>query len=93
MCEQPQPPINGILGDVSSSLAGSIISFQCNEGLFPPGQLSATCSDLGKWQPNPAKVNCTSEPACEQSIHAILLYVCSNVVLLPQSLALSLQSQ
>ena len=35
-----------------------MITFQCNPGLLPEGEMTATCTNAGVWNPDPAGVVC-----------------------------------
>ena len=61
-CLNPLPPVNGYIRDYTSNVEGSVVTFYCNEGLAPEGQLNATCDSNGNWTPNPAEVVCTELP-------------------------------
>ena len=63
-CGSPQPPANGFIKTVSSTLEGAVISFQCDQGFSPPEERPATCvrdEDTGSaaWEPNPAEQTCS----------------------------------
>ena len=57
------------MGSVStgsqSYIEGSQVSYQCNDGLFPMGVLTTTCTREGQdgvWEPNPSAVLCRTVP-------------------------------
>ena len=60
-CSVPDEPLNGTILDYSSidTIEGSVITFQCNPGLSPEGVMTATCTNVGVWSPDPAGVECT----------------------------------
>ena len=63
-CGAPQPPANGFIKTVSSTILGAVISFQCDQGFSPPEERTATCArdeDTGSavWEPNPAEHTCS----------------------------------
>ena len=35
-----------------------MITFQCNAGLIPEGEMTAFCNSSGFWSPDPTAVNC-----------------------------------
>ena len=41
------------------TIEGSVIAFQCNPGLSPEGEMTATCTNAGIWRPDPAGVECS----------------------------------
>ncbi len=53
------------MGSVSTSgqfyTEGSQITYQCNDGLFPVGVLTANCTN-GVWEPGPSAVVCKTTP-------------------------------
>ena len=60
----PQPPANGFIETMTSTLEGAVISFQCDQGFSPPEERPATCvrdEDTGSavWEPNPAEQTCS----------------------------------
>ena len=66
LCGLPQSPLNGSLGSHSTtSPLGTIVTFQCDEGLLPNNTMTTTCRDVletGEWEPNPADLVCRIEP-------------------------------
>ena len=63
-CGAPQPPANGFIKTVSSTLEGAVISFQCDQGFSPPEERPTSCvrdEDTGSavWEPNPAEQTCS----------------------------------
>ena len=69
LCDVPQPPVNGSISGQSSLLpVGSEVTYHCDDGLFPTGVMTSTCTDVGgrgEWVPDPAQLMCGSElPGC-----------------------------
>ena len=68
LCGFPPPPSNGSVNSGNQSppyVEGTIVTFQCDDGLFPNDTMTATCRNLsgtGEWEPNPADVVCRIEP-------------------------------
>ena len=62
LCGVPQPPVNGSVGGQSPLLpVGSEITYRCDDGLFPTGVMTSTCTDVGgrrEWVPDPAQLMC-----------------------------------
>ena len=63
-CGAPQPPVSGFIKNMSSTILGAVISFQCDQGFSPPEERPATCArdeDTGSavWEPNPAEHTCS----------------------------------
>ena len=50
-CGSPQPPVNGMVTNITSTLEGSEVTFQCNT-------LTAICNRDGRWSPTPGKQVC-----------------------------------
>ena len=60
-CGYPDPPVNGSFGgDITSTVEGSEITYQCDDGLTPEGTMTAVCGEDGEWRPNPGDVECRS---------------------------------
>ena len=74
-CPNPLPPVNGYIGDYTSNAEGSVVTFYCNEGLAPEGQMNATCDSNGSWTPNPDKVVCTELPP-KDKCNAVFMFCC-----------------
>ena len=47
-------------GDIPSTVEGSEITYQCDDGLTPEGTMTAVCGEDGEWRPNPGDVECRS---------------------------------
>ena len=84
-CGTPRPPSNGSvnLGNQSLPYAGTTVTFQCNDGLFPNDARNTTCTDMsgmGEWVPDPADLDCRINPGkyCKifYSYCGILLILC-----------------
>ena len=60
-CGYPGPPVNGSFGgDITSTVEGSEITYQCDDGLTPEGTMTAVCGEDGEWRPYPGDVECRS---------------------------------
>ena len=60
-CGYPDPPVNGSFGgDITSTVEGSEITYQCDDGLTPEGNMTAACREDGEWRPNPGDAECRS---------------------------------
>ncbi len=72
-CTAPlAPPQNGTISDHSvPAIPGTQVTFQCDDGLFPEGIMTATCLVAGKWDRNPGKIVCRGK--CIFIILVILL--------------------
>ena len=60
-CRVPDEPMSGTILDYNNivTIEGSVISFQCNPGLSPEGEMTAICTNAGIWSPDPAGVVCS----------------------------------
>ena len=60
-CRVPDEPMSGTILDYGNivTIEGSVITFQCNSGLLPEGEMTATCGNDGIWRPDPAAVDCS----------------------------------
>ena len=45
-------------GDITSTVEGSEITYQCDDGFTPEGTMTAVCGEDGEWRPNPGDVEC-----------------------------------
>ncbi|XP_064394885.1 sushi, von Willebrand factor type A, EGF and pentraxin domain-containing protein 1-like isoform X2 [Halichondria panicea] len=60
---QLSSPQNGTISDNSvPAIPGTQVTFQCNDGLFPEGIMTATCLATGEWDKNPGEIVCRNEP-------------------------------
>ena len=41
-----------------------MITFQCNPGFLPEGEMTATCTNAGVWSRDPAGVDCSYNGVC-----------------------------
>ena len=59
-CSVPGEPVNGTILDYDNIVTteGSVITFQCNSGLSPEENMTATCTNAGVWSTDPAGVKC-----------------------------------
>ena len=48
-----------MLGSYSHSKEGANVTFQCSDGFEPSTVMTATCTDIGVWNPLPEEHNCT----------------------------------
>ena len=62
-CTAPlPPPQNGTIIDNSvPAIPGTQVTFQCDDGLFPEGIMTATCLATGEWDRNPGEIVCRNE--------------------------------
>ncbi len=62
-CTAPlHPPRNGAISDHSvPGIPGTQVTFQCDDGLFPEGIMTATCLATGEWDKNPGEIVCRNE--------------------------------
>ena len=69
-CGDPDPPVNGSFGgDITSTVEGSEITYQCDDGLAPEGTMTAVCGQDGEWRPNPGDVECRSTTEDSKSLY------------------------
>ena len=54
-CGSPQPPVNGMVTDITSTLEGSEVTFQCNI------TSTAVCNRDRRWSPDPGQRVCGFE--------------------------------
>ena len=52
-CGSPQPPVNGMVTDITNTLEGSEVTFQCGNATA-----TAVCSKDGRWSPDPGQQVC-----------------------------------
>ena len=55
-CDQPLPPMNGSVDNVTTELGGRI-TFRCNDGFLPSEVMTAVCQTAG-WNQDPALLEC-----------------------------------
>ncbi|XP_064402132.1 uncharacterized protein LOC135347907 isoform X5 [Halichondria panicea] len=68
------PPQNGTISNRSApAIPGTQVTFQCDDGLFPEGILTATCLVTGMWDKNPGEIICRNE-SISCALPAPLLY-------------------
>ncbi len=62
-CTAPlSSPRNGTISDHSvPAIPGTQVTFQCDDGLFPEGIMTATCLATGEWDKNPGEIVCRNE--------------------------------
>ena len=56
-CRVPDEPMSGTILDYDTTL--SLLRDQCNPGLSPEGEMTATCGNDGIWSTDPAGVDCS----------------------------------
>ena len=61
-CGDPTPPSNGSIGDYESTVEGTEVNYQCDDGLIPGGEMMTTCLTNRTWSPDPAKLECVEPP-------------------------------
>lgn len=62
----PLPPIDGFLGNYTSTKEGTNITFQCDEGYTPSMVMTTICDSTALWEPASEDHNCslvTGKPA------------------------------
>ena len=57
-CGHPKPPANGSLSNYTRTTEGANVTFQCNDGYYPPGEIVAVCISR-RWSPLPEEHSCT----------------------------------
>ena len=55
-CDQPLPPMNGSVDNVTTELDGRL-TFRCNDGFLPSEVMTAVCQTTG-WSQDPALLEC-----------------------------------
>ena len=58
VCEDPAPPSHGSIAVYTSTVEGTNLTFQCDEGYSPLGEMTMTCTANGRWEPNPKDTKC-----------------------------------
>ena len=63
-CGTPELPVNGSVSLDGQSFhpLGSEVTYRCDDGLFPTGVMTSTCTDVGErgeWVPDPSQLMCT----------------------------------
>ena len=80
-CGYPDPPVNGSFGgDITSTVEGSEITYQCDDGLSPEGNMTAVCGEDGEWRPNPGDVECRKNDTLSAGKAYIGVFVCELAV-------------
>ena len=75
-CSDPTLPMDGSIDPYHNTTEGAEIFFRCDLGFVPAGRMRAVCGADGRWNPDPATLNCTCKSTC---IH-ILTLVCLTLV-------------
>ena len=57
-CGVPNPPRNGTLGSITTTTAGSTLTFMCDEPLIPTTVMVAHCTRDAVWDPLPELLMC-----------------------------------
>ena len=60
-CAPPSPPVNGSVGEWSSSRVGAQVSYSCDIDLVLVGERLATCSPSLQWLPTSDDVMCIEQ--------------------------------
>ena len=63
-------------GDITSTVEGSEITYQCDDGLTPEGTMTAVCEEDGEWRPNPGDVECRKNDTLSAGITIRHTLVC-----------------
>ncbi len=68
------PPQNDIISVHSvPAVPATQVTFQCDNGLFPEGILTATCLATGEWDKNPGEIICRGKFIFITCIHVSTL--------------------
>ena len=67
-------------GDITSTVEGSEITYQCDDGLTPEGNMTAVCGEDGEWRPNPGDVECRKNDTLSAGKAYIGVFVCELAV-------------
>ena len=79
-------PQNGTISNHSvPATPGTKVTFQCDDGLFPEGIMTATCLATGGWDKIPAEIVCRNE-----SSNLINLFALSSKLKFIRSILLQL---
>ena len=73
-------------GDLTSTVEGSEITYQCDDGLTPEGIMTAVCGEDGEWRPNPGDVECRKNDTLSTGITIWHTLVCLYVSWLCQGI-------
>ena len=65
-----------MLTDVTSTLEGSEVTFQCNEGLFPSSEITIVCTSEERWSPDPQGIVCGEQPGISNHGSISILQIC-----------------
>ena len=71
-CAPPSPPVNGSVGEWSSSRVGAQVSYSCDTDLVLVGERLATCSPSLQWLPSSDDVMCLEQGAYFYQNHALI---------------------
>ena len=63
-------------GDLTSTVEGSEITYQCDDGLTPEGTITAVCGEDGEWRPNPGDVECSKNDTVSTGKPYVGVFVC-----------------
>ena len=58
-CPLPTNPVNGTIGPVTSRAVGATVTFQCNDGFIPTGEMTTTCMADMTWNIDPGSFVCS----------------------------------
>ena len=76
-CGPPSPPVNGSVGEWTSSRVGAQVTYSCDTHLVLVGETVANCSPSLTWIPSSVDVNCHVD-----TLH-IVLCLCSHICAAP----------
>ncbi len=64
-CPPLEAPPKGRLNEYPNrtSLTGTVVTYQCDSGLFPNDTKSTTCRESGTWSNIPSELMCRDEPS------------------------------
>lgn len=83
-CTFPSPPRNGAITNFSSTCteAGTMVTFQCNNGFTPVEEIISTCLEDGTWEVNPLTFTCTALKISGDYINNNFnsLYTCMSLI-------------
>ena len=58
-CGEPNPPMNGTVGNYSHTRQGATAISRCEDGFRPSATFFSACTDSGMWMPQPEELDCT----------------------------------
>lgn len=60
VCNSPLPPNNGAITEMKVTDEGVNVTYRCNDGFTPTGDITALCNANGTWNNNPVDTVCTA---------------------------------